>query len=140
MLLTITKTVINENGLLINYQCWLKLSKLFTNLIQSSGNAAQSVLQRNLSQCNHPIGGFLIRPLSNATASDATSTSRVRPQNPTRLIVALLKINTNYVYTVDTAQFSSHRHLPKQESISLESTIYWRPVWAYYFTHSGHYK
>src|SRR6218665_2945254 len=140
MLLTITKTVINKKGLLINYQCWPKLFKLLTNFIQSSGNVAQSVLQRNLSQCNHPIGGFLIRPLSNAMPSDATSTSRVRPPNPTRLIVALLKNNTNYVYSVATAQVSSHRHLPKQESISLESTIYWKPVWAYYFTHSGHYK
>ena len=89
MLLTIAKTVVN---------------KLLTNLIQSSGNVAQSVLQRNLSQCNQPIGGFLIRPLSNATARDAPSTSRVRPPNTTRLIVALFKNNTNYVYSVDIAE------------------------------------
>ena len=45
------------------------------NLMQKSGSLTQSVLQRNLSQASHPMGGVLAKPLSRAR-EDATDIKR----------------------------------------------------------------
>ena len=45
--------------------------------MQKSGSLTQSVLQRNLSQASHPMGGVLAKPLSRAReACDATDINR----------------------------------------------------------------
>lgn len=75
-------------------QCWITSdTSVVSYLMQLSGSLSQSILHKNLSQCNQPIVGVSASPLSNASAAGLTEETSARRN--AALYIFIFKLDTS---------------------------------------------